>query len=312
MQNITLAYVVDRVTERYGRPKVKVKARLVGDLNAWIDRMCRRFNFWFLHQDPGMYVFSQFPMASATPPSTNFANLTPVLGQWVDKGWLLLVPGQAAYPFAYPINECWDATQAVPTVNTGWVYGEIQKISNVKQFGYSGDFLRDIAVCSYADMLTHQSYAKPAVPLAVTFQTVNGQSILHFSPTPDQAYLYCIRTKLATMPPLGRADSTNAFLTYYPEAVICAGLLQQAEYFHEPQEMQQYAAKLYGAEYSQLMDPCKATPGGLIGEIIADTRSRNKSEASTMRVYGSTARALGRDNGQRRLQWSNAGYYGPL
>lgn len=304
-QNITLAYVIDRINERYGRQKASVKARLVGDLNEWISRACRRFNFWFLHLDPGLGVVSQFPLASS-----DFSSLTEKKGNWVDRGWLRVEANTPYYLFAYPSQEGIDTSGAV--VSKGWMWGEITHLLSVKEFDSEGSFLRDLPVLPYSEFSTFTKWDKQTRPDRVTFQTVNGTSVLHFAPTPDQAYLYQVRAKLASLPPLDRADSTNVMLQTYPEMVITAGLLIAADYFHEAQEIQYHAVRLYGAEYAQYQDPTKVTPGGLLGEALADSRRRNKSEADQMRVYQSSHRALGRDNGRVRSRYPFEGYYGPL
>lgn len=305
-QNITLAYVIDRINERYGRQKASVKARLVGDLNEWISRACRRFNFWFLEQDPGIKIIRQFPLAQ-----TDFSTLTKQFGNWVDKGWLLAESGTPCYSFAYPSRE-WLKLDSGEITEDGWLWGEITHILYVKEFDSTGSFLRDLPVLPYSSFNTFTKWDKKTRPDRVSFQTVNGVSLLHFAPTPDQKYLYQVRTKLAALPPLDRADSTNDMLRTYPEMVITAGLLIAADYFHEAQEIQYHSARLYGAEYAATQDPTKVTPGGLLGEALADSRRRDKSEADQLRVYASSHRALGRDNGRVRSRYPFQGYYGPL
>lgn len=308
-QNVTLAYVLDRINERYGRQKASVKARLVGDLNEWIARACRRFSFWFLNQDPGLDIVDQFPLAS-----TDLSTLTPIKGRWVDKGWLVTQANTPSYAYAYPTVEAVDptASDSQPLDPKAWTWGELTHLLYVKEFDSTGSFLRDLPILPYSEFMTFTKWDKPTRPDRVTFQTGNGVSVLHFAPTPDQAYLYQVRARLANLLPLDRADSTNAMLMTYPEVVITAGLLIAAEYFHEAQEIQFYSMKLYGGEYAQVMDPTKVTPGGLLGEVIADSRRRSKSEADQLRVYASSNRALGRDNGRIRSRYPFHGFYGPL
>lgn len=308
-QNVTLAYVLDRIWERYGRQKASVKARLVGDLNEWINRACRRFNFWFLHQDPGMAVVQSFPLTAS-----DFSELTPQRGQWVDKGWLLTLADTPSYMYAYPTIEKVDYLNAddPPVTEQGWAWGEITNLLYVKEFDYLGCFLRDLPILPYSEFMSFMKFDQKTRPDRASFQTANGVSILHLAPTPDTGYLYQVRTKLAQLPPLDRADSTNVFLQTYPELVITAGLLIAADYFHELQEIQLYSMRLYGGEYAQTQDPTKVTPGGLLGEALADTRRRNKSESDQLRVYTSSHRALGRDNGRVRSRYPWNSYYGPL
>lgn len=308
-QNVTLAYVIDRINERYGRQKASVKARLVGDLNDWISRACRRFNFWFLEQDPGLDIVDQFPLAS-----TDLSLLTPVFDNWVDKGWLVTEANTPSYAYACPTLQAasLSSVETQPLDPKAWSWADLSNLLYVKEFDSTGSFLRDLPILSYSDFMTFTRWDRQTRPDRVTFQTANGVSVLHFAPTPDQAYLYQIRAKLASLLPLDRADSTNEMLQTYPEMVITAGLLIASEYFHETQEIQYYATKLYGSEYAMLQDPTKVTPGGLLGEAIADSRRRNKSEADQLRVYASSHRALGRDNGRVRSRYPFQGYYGPL
>lgn len=305
-QNITLSYVIDRINERYGRQKASVKARLTGDLNEWISRACRRFNFWFLHQDPGMSVIEQFPLANS-----DFSDLTKQKGNWVDKGWLLAEADMPYYTFAYPTQETINPGTGTITPKA-WAWGEITHLLYVKEFDSEGSFLRDLPILPYSEFTTFTKWDKQTRPDRVAFQTMNNVSVLHFAPTPDQGYLYQVRAKLASLPPLDRADSTNVFLQTYPELVITAGLLIAADYFHETQEIQYHSMRLYGAEYAATQDPTKVTPGGLLGEALADSRRRDKSESDQLRVYQSSHRALGRDNGRVRSRYPFQGYYGPL
>lgn len=313
VQNVTLAYVIDRINERYGRQKASVRARLVGDLNEWISRACRRFNFWFLNMDPGLSLVSMFPL-----PGTDL-DLLPVVkgrfkGRWVDKGWLSTVANTPSYSFAYPTLDIAEPEffDQAPLQPKGWAWGEIAQLLYVKEFDSTGSFLRDLPILPYSEYMTFAKWDKPTRPDRVTFQTASGVSVLHFAPTPDQAYLYQVRVKLANLMPLDRADSTNAMLQTYPEMVITAGLLIAAEYFHEEKEIAFYSAKLYGGEYAQTQDPTKSTPGGLLGEALADSRRRGKSEADQMRVFSSSNRALGRDNGRVRTRYPFNNYFGPL
>lgn len=303
MQNVTLAYVVDRVVEKYGRSKASTKARLVGDLNEWINRACRRFNFWFLQRDPGLSVVSQFPL-------TAFSDLTAQKGGWVDTGWLRTTASTPGYLYAYPTIQGFDSSDNSnpDMIPTRWAWGEISSILAVREYDIKGAFLRSLPVMAYDEFATFMTWERTARPERVTFQSHNGVSTVHFAPTPDTAYLYQVVVRNATLTPLDRPDSTNEFLVYYPDVILAAGMLITAQYFHEAQEIAYWEKVLYGAEYGQLQDGGKVSPGGLIGDVIADTRRRHSNPNQEMAVYTSSGRALGRDNTLRRTR-GPYGYY---
>lgn len=299
-QNQTAAYLVDRIETVYGRMTSKIKARLLGDVNAWVDWACRRWGFWFLRVEVGISALAQFPISDTS-------TLTMKLGRWWDRGWLATSSGVNSYFFAYPTQTITDPaeTNALATTQR-WKYAEIGRMLYCKKYSNTGSLEKDLEVLTPEQFVMAAKYDSAAEPTHVTWQTQNSISSIIFTPEPNAVYLYNFGVQLASLEPLTRNDSTHAMLEYYPQTVITAGLVLAAKYFGETRELATYQAELYGAQYAQIMD-ANLTPGGLIGGMVADTRTRMLGQNQTMRSYASSRRAVGRGSYRRRTYLG--GYY---
>jgi hypothetical protein len=291
MQNITLAFVLDRIVQIYGRTTPDIEARLTADLNMWMSQACRRWNFWFLDVNPGLYLPTLFPIDPTTLSSTA---TDPLTNTWVDRGWLLTQANQFVYEFVTPrvVN-----LNTIPS-DDSWEYTELGRLFSVKLFNPSGTQKREITVMNNCDIVSNMRYDSVGEPYRCSWETDNGISRLFFTPNPDQSYLVQIYYRLAEVPPLTDQNSTNAFLQNYPQAVITAGLIIASRYFGETKELSTYQMELFGADYAQKRGS-DATPGGLVGEIISDTRKRMQPRNKTLGVYTSAKQALSK----RRYNW---------
>ena len=306
MPNITLATIIDRITEEYGRMTPKVKARLTSEINAWVDQACRKWNFWFLECEPGLSTIKIFPLDPTLSINTQ---VTFVQGPWIDRGWLCSTAGTVAYPFWYPTQPYWDSTSDPPVTSTymrGWMPVEISRLLYVKGFNARGTPRKDLEIFPYQDFMTRARFDAQGEPDYCTFVTENGLSSLLFNSIPDQSYLYQIGFKLASLPPLERPDSTNLFAQYYPNVLVCVGIIKAARYFGEKTEVQSYLVDLFGESYAKERNPDQ-TPGGMIGDILSEGRQRHTGRSKTLKVYTSSRSALYRQGSQRKF--IPGGYY---
>ena len=288
----TLAMVVDRVKTVYGRMTPEIRSRLTGDINRWVDRLCRRWNFWFLDVPAGQYAQTLFPVSDVdsdiTYPVTN--------SRWFDGGWLAARAGQHSYLFMYPTVLALDITDTVSPVQLGeyWQYAEIKRINSCARISDNGTFDGELEVIPYDEFRRFTDYNNNQSPTRVSFQTQGGYSTVLFNTKPTQTELYQFDVRLASLPPLDKPHSSHAMLQYWPDAVIYAGLIEAAKYYGETRELQTYYSMLYGPEYMQTSNP-NLVPGGVIGEMIAETRNRAQaSKTPTMKVWRSATLALGR------------------
>ena len=286
MQANTLSYVIDRIENVYGRMTARIRGRLVTDLNNWMCRACRRWNFWFLDVTPGNFIPAQFPIQDLStiqlPAQTgNF---------WVDRGWLVTQPGEFSYPFAVPeISPKMFASGQQP-YGLRWTLAEAGRVFSVKVFNQTGTQKRYVEILPPEEYLGKMRYDTKGEPQQCTYSTEGGLSALQLNPCPDKQYLLSVYWRLAEPEIITRPDQTNIFLSYYPETVVTAGLVLASRYFGEQKELQMYLMELFGAEYAQKRGS-EQTPGGLIGDMISDTRKRMQPRSKSLKVYTSARRA---------------------
>lgn len=321
MQNVTLAYIMDRIESEYGRMTPKIKARLTSDINGWIALACKRWPFWFLESEPGLVPMSLFPVSDVT-------TLTRVYGYWWDKGWLVTDPGVYAYTIAYPfqpgiigIPEA-DISHPTATAQTqqqnvrtdlfeayqqdGWSAVDIQQLLYVKKFRLTGTIDQDLDIFPYSDFTRRSKLDASGEPICCTFNTINGISQLIFNCVPDNNYIYQVGFRLGSLPPLDRPDATNLFAINYPEVLITVGIIKAAKYFGEKTEVAAYTVDLYGESYAKERNP-DMTPGGMIGDILAEGRKRHTPRDRVLKVYTSSRKALAKRGSRRK--WIPGGYY---
>lgn len=298
---MTLAHIIDRVLKRFGRDTKEIRARLVEDLNFWIDQTVRRWDLWLADVDPSPSVISNFPISSESA----LEGLTREKGRWLSRGWLVTSNGTYLYPVAAPAISVHDNDTVR---HAGWNFVEVSRINYVQRVHLDGTPGKELEVLPPPAFYRRTGYQNKGEPSAVTFGTEHGVSHLVFSPLPDNSYLYAVGFRLARLPRLNRMDSVNSMTLAYPEAVITAGLMTLATYFNEVQEKAIYAAELYGAAYVTGDSSDGAVPGGMVGAMIADTRKRRLTRDSQAKSYLSAGRALNRGGIYRRRR-GPFGYY---
>lgn len=296
MRNGTLAFVIHRVLSRYGRNTRKIRANLVGDLEMWIERTCRRWPLWFMEAVPDTVVLNGFPYTEAAFEAVDGEN------GWVAPGWLKTSDkGQATYSLWWPrfLPPHLGGVELVPYEKSQaqyWEPVEAKAIDYVKEINLDGTLARDIEVIgSFDEMMSRPKYGSDGTPRRAAWQTRNGVTSLTFDCKPDRQYLYQVQFRLARWPgALNRPDSCHPMMWYYPEVVIKAGQYIFAnDYWHEKEEAMKHGMDLYGNAYVQSGDSA-LTPGGMLGEIIAESKNRGQQRQPQVGVYTSSRAAIGR------------------
>jgi hypothetical protein len=292
----TLAFIIHRVLSRYGRNTKKIRQNLVGDLEMWIERTCRRWPLWFMVAEPDTVFLNGFPRTQAA-----FEALDGEHG-WVAPGWLKTSDeGQATYSlwwprFLPPHLGGVEPEDGETSKAASWEPVEAKSIVYVKEINLDGTLARDLEVHDNFDiLLSNPRFASEGTPRKCAWQTRDGVTSLTFDCQPDKQYLYQVCFRLARWPgQLNRPDSCHPMMWYYPEVVIKAGQYIFAnEYWHEKEEAMKHGMDLYGNGYLQDASESR-TPGGMLGEIIAESQNRSHQKNPQVGVYTSSRAALGR------------------
>jgi hypothetical protein len=298
----TLSWLVDEIERKFGRGSVPdFKGGLFMDINREVDRLTRRWKFWFMNAEPGTAL--SFPISSLSA-------LDLTRGRWADQGWLVTLADKYDNTYYMPTSNTISvqATAATSDVTqpSRWVPGEISNLNFVHFYDANGVYRSEIQIIPETEWWRRANLKTSGLPVYATFKTeLDGVSRLLVTPKPNDVYLFQVSARLATLPPLDRPESTHAMLMYYPHVVLKIGLVEAASYFGDQARWMIYMSELHGADFLQRDNP-NFTPGGMIGEMIADTRNRVDNRYLTAKVYKSSAAAFGRNGPRRNV---GGGYY---
>lgn len=308
VQNFTLAWLIDKIERKYGRMTNELRADLYDEINLWVNRLCKRWNFWFLEVLPGQYAMSLFPLSDATLSAYTF----PVSGsRWFDLGWFMTAANQVTYPFLMPYAVAYDLTDTTVPQQAGerWNYAPIKQIKHLYRYSKTGACVEEVEVLPPAEYHRIAQYQTSGIPKTATWSDDGQQSTIQVNPKPNDIYIYQAHLMLAGLPPLDRPHATHAFLQHYPHAMVAVGCLGAAQYFNEQDRVAEFMFEVYGPEWKQQSNP-NFMPGGHVGEILADSRKRRQAGADmTMKVFPSEAQALGRRGARRRVVTYGRYYY---
>ncbi|MBM3458002.1 MAG: hypothetical protein FJX77_05670 [Armatimonadetes bacterium] len=292
-QASTLAWLVDEIERKFGQGTQELHASLFMDINRAVDRLTRRHKFWFLNVEPDTTL--QFPITSF-PSATVYSRHG---GTWTARGWLITTTGRWDYPYLIPDAVSIADADPLVTDPERWHFAEISALNFVHFYDKDGVFRSEIQIVPETEWWRRANLKTSGLPAWACFKTeADGVSHILLAPKPNDIYLFQVGARLATLPPLDRPLSTHAMLAYYPHVVLQVGLCEAAKYFRDQSAWMLYMAELYGMGFMQKDDP-NFIPGGMIGEMLADSRNRSDTRYLTAKTYTSSALAIGR-NGPRR------------
>jgi hypothetical protein len=294
----TLAQVVASVRRRFQRWDTEIEAELNSYLSKEVVQdICRTFPFWFLKIQPG----SVFPAAFFPGDETDLALATPVVGNWLDRGWLYLETGVSNY-------KVWSPAAAGPdhdTTANKWFATPLQKFDYAIQYNLQGHPAGEFEVYNHTDSRRSQNmmhYGSSGCATSLVWENVTegGEEVAYIrvQPTPETDGLIAVCYTLAYPANFTSGSSTtNRFFTSYYEAAVAAGIIFVAEYFGDAVALEKAEHKLYGI-------PGAPKSKGLIGKMRKDTIVARTSDMNTMPGHPSPMQAGYRRARPGRFGWT--------
>ena len=300
MDPATIEAVKARVITKFPRASADFSAVMDSEIETWIAELADAFPFWFLTMFPGTAMQNLFPVTTVSLTSP-----PPIVGRWVDTGWLVVQPGVSVYDIYAPLED------AEATNPTWWAPAKVNMVDYVYEFTNNGQFVSSLPIPEYEDCLTYISYKKTARPQQVTWRSDETKSQLVFSPTPDKYYIYAVQFSLKNPPNyVDGAVHRNRFLTHAPGAVQAKCMLEAARFFDEAQQVEKWESVLYGQPLGTEGISNIGAVGGILGRLKKDTIRRSYQAREQVQSYRSMALATGSNLGmsQSRARFGNYRY----
>lgn len=286
MQARTLASITKMCRLEFNKSDLDLEKNLAAMITDELREICADFPYWFLRVMPGMLVPSQFPVyADETDPVGTLLS-----GQWLDQGWLRVLPGRGHY-------EVHTALVEDPFAPTGWGCGEVRNLNFVKRYSTSGSFQGNLNILHDNQFFSAGGFQATASGTgcneSVMLHTMAGKSYLRFQPAPTEATVYAVGYQLALPPWVAVGDTyTNLISQYYPRAVELLGLMRYARWFKETKLYELYKRELYG-DTDRGIIRADIPHCGLVGKMKQDTEVRQMAETHEMPHYHSMSDGLG-------------------
>lgn len=308
MSEFTYAYVLDRVKERFPRTDSVLEAMLADDIfKNHIRAICSKYPYWFLEVPPGYTFPTQFPITEAA-----LTAYSPVVGSWLDRGWLRVQPNISRYLIAAPADFGTDFDTDVAY----WSYTEIQKVNFIQEFSLSGEPVMDLEAVGGNRYASRVSYAATGRPLQVCWETgvhTDGKRVswLRFNPTPKSYGIYQVKftLKAPIQYEVSSGVYTNRMLEEYPEVVIAAGMIEAAKYYNEEKAIMYYNTELYGSPNDGRKGFRGKQTEGKIAEMKRDSRRAETQDVQEMPIHlgvnGAVPRSGARRRSRRGLYWQD-------
>lgn len=295
MNPSTLAQLKTNVFAKFPKTNMQVQGIFDRQIQTWCYELAKEFPWYCLREYPLDIAAIDFPLTLSTE--------TPVFGDWLAPGWLIVQPGVSQYQLAYPLEfDQWENP-------SWWRNVTSDRIHYAKLFDGQGYFRKDLPVCSRDQALSYKRYIEGHRPEYFYLSSTESGSFINLLPVPDDYYLFAVEFQNSN--PLFYVNSEdsqtyNKMMTFYPRALELYALIQVAEYFDEPGKTERWEKELFGTAGggNGLMGAVLGRKG-LIGSMVRDSEKSIKQKTQVMSFYKSARQAVGRDGNPRRRRFEN-------
>lgn len=274
-----LAQLYNYVERRYGMADKQLLDSLADLFMAEMDAICRKYSLWFMNKEPDPDFITNFPITSgAALADSNYC---------MAQGWLYTLSGKSKYELYAPYyKESATTRNKYPAY---WLRHTVKHINYATVYDASGNNTAALQFVPYADILRGGQFSSSANSepqlISIYNEGINTPIVLY--PEPDDEYYIALGYTLMKLPKLIGPESTNDFMTYYPDVAMLIGQMIAAKHNKNWDEYGLFQQELYGQDRDSRV-------GGRLRDLLRDSQSRSKD--SVLRTYSSEANAKGSMN----------------